>query len=198
MQDDELFTKTVVFVNTRQTAEKIYKTLQNRKDTTVAILHSWSIEFKGFTSIADFGASEETKVLIMTDEKVAAEELRQIPFLIHFELPPAKEDFIYRVTKNEGDDGEVMSITFATDIELTEVKRIEQAIGAKIPSGELPEDLVIAQERKIIEAEAKQPAKNKATVPAAGEAFHQKKPENAKNYNYSSGQKAKMNNKRKH
>jgi ATP-dependent RNA helicase RhlE len=198
MQDDELFTKTVVFVNTRQTAEKIYKTLQNRKDTTVAILHSWSIEYKGFTSIADFSASEEAKVLIITDEKVAAEELRQIPFLIHFELPAAKEDFIYRVTKNEGNDGEVMAITFATDIELTEVKRIEQAIGKKLPAGELPEELVIVQERKVSETEAKQPAKNKTTAPVAGEAFHQKKPENAKNYNYSSGQKAKMNNKRKH
>ncbi|MDB5126511.1 MAG: helicase, partial [Mucilaginibacter sp.] len=31
-----------------------------------------------------------------------------------------------------------------------------------------------------------------------GEAFHEKKPENSKTYNYSSGTKAKMNMKKKH
>ena len=198
MQDDELFTKTVVFVNTRQTAEKLYKTLQNRQDTTVALLHSWSIEFKGLTSVTEFRTSEEARILIIVDEKIAAEELRQIPFLIHFELPPTKEEYINRVTNDDGADVETVAITFATDIELTLVKRIEQAIGKKIPLSELPEGLVIAQDRKTVETEAKQPSKNKTTVPAAGEAFHAKKPENAKNYNYSSGQKAKMNNKRKH
>ncbi|HZY37316.1 MAG TPA: DEAD/DEAH box helicase [Mucilaginibacter sp.] len=198
MRDDELFTKTAVFVNTRQTAEKIYKTLQNRRGTTVGMLHSWSIEFKGFTSVAEFRASGEARILVIADEKAPTEDLQKIPFLIHFELPPEKEVFIDRVTNADHRDAEIMAITFATDIELTLVKRVEQAIGKKIPLGELPEGLVIEQERKVIEAEVKQPAKNKTTVPAVGEAFHSKKPENAKNYNYSSGQKAKMNNKRKH
>ena len=198
VEDDELFTKTVVFVNTQHTAEKIYKTLQNRQDTTVAILHSWSVAFKGFASVNDFRMSEDAKVLIVADEKVTADDLRQIPFLVHFELPAEKEDFINRVSNIDGTNAEVMALTFATDIELTQVKRIEQAMGAKIPLGELPGALVIAQERKIIEPEAKQPVKNYATIAAAGEAFHPKKPENAKNYNYSSGQKAKMNNNRKH
>jgi len=198
MQDAELFTKTVAFVNTRQTAEKIYKTLQNRQDTMVGMLNSWSIEFKGFTSVAEFKTSEDARILIVADENVAAEELQQIPFLIHFELPQTKEVFIERVTKADGAETENMAITFATDLELTLVKRIEQAVGKKILLGELPEGLVIAQERKFVEVDAKPTLKNKAILPAAGEAFHQKKPENAKNYNYSSGQKAKMNNKRKH
>ncbi len=34
MQDEELFTKTAVFVNTRQTAEKVYKSLQNRSESS--------------------------------------------------------------------------------------------------------------------------------------------------------------------
>jgi len=198
MRDDELFTKTLVFVNTRQTAEKIYKTIQNRQDTTVAILNTWSIEFKGFTSLTEFTLSEQARVLIIADEKVAAEELQQIPFLVHFELPAGKEIFIDRVANRDGAGVDVMAITFATDIELTLVKRIEQAIGKKIPSGELPEGLVIEQERKTIDDKANQSVKKKVTIPAAGEAFHAKKPENAKTYNYSSGQKAKMNNKRKH
>jgi ATP-dependent RNA helicase RhlE len=199
MQDDELFTKTIVFVNTRQTAEKIYKTLQNRQNTTVAIFNSWSIEFRGITHIEEFKESEDARVLIIADEETQPRDLTDIPFLIHFELPAEKEIFIDRVTKPvQGNEEDTLALTFATDLELTLVKRIEQAIGKKIPLGELPADLVIEQERKSSAAEEKQTAKSKATAPVAGEAFHQKKPENAKTYNYSSGQKAKMNNKKKH
>jgi superfamily II DNA/RNA helicase len=199
MQDDELFTKTVVFVNTRQTAEKIYKTLQNKQSTTVAILNSWSIEFKGIADINEFKLSYEARILIIADEESASYDLSYVPFIIHFELPAEKEVFIERVTKTSAEtDDDTMAITFATDLELTLVKRIEQAAGKKIPLGELPEGLVIEQERKTVAAEEKQSTKNKAAIPVAGEAFHQKKPENAKTYNYSSGQKAKMNNKRKH
>jgi len=200
MQDDELFTKTIVFVNTRQTAEKIYKTLQNRQNTTVAIFNSWSIEFKGMTHIEEFKESEEARVLIVAYEETRPRDLTDIPFLIHFELPAEIEIFIDRVTRQTQDNEEedTLALTFATDLELTLVKRIEQAIGKRIPSGELLADLVIEQERKSSAAEEKQPAKSKVTAPVAGEAFHQKKPENAKTYNYSSGQKAKMNNKKKH
>ncbi|MDB5155655.1 MAG: hypothetical protein JWR50_362, partial [Mucilaginibacter sp.] len=38
----------------------------------------------------------------------------------------------------------------------------------------------------------------KVTEPEGGAAFHEKKAANSKNYNFSSGQKAKMNMKKKH
>ncbi len=99
------------------------------------------------------------------------------------------------MVKTEGKE-ETLAITFATDIELVTVKKIEQAIGTKIPLAELPEDLVIDSERKEKEVPSeKKPDKNE---PVAGAAFHEKKAANAKTYNYSSGTKAKMNNKRKH
>ena len=199
MQDDELFTKTVVFVNTRQTAEKIYKTLQNRQKTAVALLNSSSVEFADFKEIDSFKESPQARILIITNENIGSYELNNIPFLIHFELPEEKGIFIKRVVNNNpGNEEETLAITFTTDLELTLVKKIEQAIGQKIPLGELPEGLVIEKERKGIETEEKQPVKVKVTVPVAGEAFHQKKPENAKTYNYSSGLKAKMSKKKKH
>ena len=199
MQDSELFTKTVVFVNTRHTAEKIYKTLQNRQNNSIAVLNSWSVELNGFKELKDFKTSANTKVLIVCNEDNESFDLQGIPFLIHFELPEEKEIFIKRVLNNSPEsEDETLAITFTTDLELTTVRRIEQAIGQKIPVGELPEDLVIEQEKKQAEVEEKKPVKNKTAVPVAGEAFHQKKPENSKTYNYSSGVKAKMNMKKKH
>jgi len=198
VQDDELFTSTIVFVNTRQTAEKLYKTLQNRKKTSVALLNSWSVEFESFKWIDDFKASPQAKILIVTDENIKSEQLSAIPFLIHFELPVEKETFINRVINHKpATEDDTLAITFTTDLELAMVKKIEQAIGQKIPVAELPEGLVIETDKKTIEPE-KQTAKRKAAEPVAGEAFHQKKAANLKTHNYGAGLKAKMTNKKKH
>lgn len=199
MQDDDLFTKTVVFVNTRQTAEKLYKSLQNRLKTFVAILNSWTIELVNFKFVDDFKDAPQARVLIVVNENSESIDLYGIPFLIHFEIPAEKEIFIKRVTQtNETTGDETLAITFATDLELSDVKRIEQATGQKIPLGDLPEDLIIDKEKKAIETEEKKPVKNKSAAPVAGEAFHEKKASNSKTYNYSSSVKAKMNKKKNH
>ena len=196
MQDEDLFTKVVLFVNTRPTAEKLYKSLHNGK-STVALLNPWFFEMDGFTSLHDF-KNAATRVLIVVNDEELKPDLDDIPFLIHFELPSKKEIYIDRIINGSPDaENETMAITFATDLELSAVKKIEQAIGQKIPVGELPEDLLIEKERTSADAE-KKAAKAKADEDARGGAFHQKKASNAKTYNYSSGLKAKMNNKKKH
>jgi ATP-dependent RNA helicase RhlE len=91
-----------------------------------------------------------------------------------------------------------MAITFATDLELSQVRKIELAIGQKIPLAELPEGVVIEKDKKDVEPEPKPNKKKQPDVPVVGAAFHEKKESNVKNYNYSSGQKAKMNKKKKH
>ena len=199
LQDEELFTKTVVFVNSRATSEKIYKTLQNREKNTVFMLNSPSIEFPDFKIIEEFAEAREARVLIINDETIKSVDLYNIPFIIQFELPDSIETFINRVTRTEPHAGEeTMAITFATDLELALVKKIEQAIGQKMPLGALPDGLIIKKKWKSPDVETKKSAKNKNAAPVAGEAFHQKKPENAKTYNYGSGVKAKMNKKKKH
>jgi ATP-dependent RNA helicase RhlE len=198
MQDDEVFTKTVIFVNTRPTAEKIYKSLQNRHKDAVSILNSWSVEFKGTAVIDDFKQSVKARVLVAVNESDGYVDLGGIPFMIHFELPVEKETFIERITIDEpATDEDTLAITFITDLELATVKKIEQATGQKIPLSELPEGLVIEKETKKADAEKTAP-KHKTAEPVAGEAFHQKKASNLKTHNYGAGVKAKMTNKKKH
>jgi ATP-dependent RNA helicase RhlE len=195
MQDDDLFTKTVVFVNTRQTAEKIYKDLQLSAKNTVALYNPWVHSWNGFESVSDFRTDELSRVLIVANENEDEVDTSGLPFLLHFDLPAEKEIFLNRMISNPSQmEDETLSITFATDLELGLVRKIEQASGQKIPVAELPDDLVVAQEKKI-KAEEK-PAAPKGDEPGA--AFHEKKASNSKTYNYSSGTKAKMNMKKKH
>jgi len=199
VQDEDLFTKVALFVNTRPTAEKLYKSFHDQRDT-VALLNPWFFDMDGFTSLQDF-KNAETRVLIVVNDGEQKLDLNGIPFLIHFELPIEKETYIDRVINTSPDaESEAMAITFASDLELTAVKKIEQAIGQKIPLGELPEDLIIEKERTSADVAEKKTAKAKVKEndDAPGAAFHEKKASNAKTYNYGGGVKAKMNNKKNH
>ena len=135
MQDEELFTKTAVFVNTRQTAETVYKSLQNRMKDAVVLLHPGAdqmVEIQRFKEL-------DKRVLVINNETFGKSDLTDIPFILHFEVPVEKETYIERIIADEQDDNkERLSIIFTTDLELSAVKKIEQATGHKIQVGELP------------------------------------------------------------
>ena len=153
-------------------------------------------ETKSVPDIEAFKNDAKLRVLIIANETEDTVDLNGLPFIIHFDVPGDKEIFIGRIIKTAANE-DTLAITFATDIELVTIKKIEQAIGKKMLPAELPDDLVIETERKEKE-EATEKAKADKNAPVTGGAFHEKKAANAKTYNYSSGTKAKMNNKRKH
>jgi len=195
VDDAETFTKAAVFVNTRLTAEKVYQQLNSGAKGEIAILNPIFFESAGFKNVEDFRADEECRILIIANETDASANVQDIPFLIHFELPDEKETFISRIVKQDADD-EVISIAFATDIELSAVSKIEQAIGQKLPVADLPDGLLV--EKETLDKGSKKAKAKSVDEDAPGPAFHEKKASNSKDYNYSSGYKAKLNKKKKH
>ena len=200
MYDEELFTKTVVFANTKTTAETLYKSLENRLRKSVALLAPAFFEYNQVKDISDFKTDDALRVLIVANESVESIDLNDIPFILHFDLPLEKEVFINHIINTDtAAEEETLAITFATDIELDQVRKIEQATGQKMQSAELPEELVIEKTRKQKESEkVVKPVKVDPNKHVPGEAFHEKKPENAKTYNISANKKAKMNKKKNH
>jgi ATP-dependent RNA helicase RhlE len=193
LDDGEVFTKATVFVNTRLTAEKVYNQLKPRLKAQIAILNPIFFESAGVESIKEFQENEDLRVLVIADELQGNLDLSQIPFIVHAEIPQEKEIFINRVLQNTE---EAVAITLSTDLELPQVRKIEQALGKKIPVAGLPEGLIIdvePAEGKVIKT-----TKSRSPVEERGAAFHEKKASNSKDYNYSSGLKAKMNKKKKH
>ncbi len=193
LDDAEVFTKATVFVNTRLTAEKVYNQLKSRLKTQIAILNPIFFESAGVESIEEFQDNEDLRVLIIADELQGNLDLSQVPFIIHAEIPQEKEVFINRVLQNTN---EAVAITLSTDLELPQVRKIEQALGKKIPVADLPEGLIIDVEP--VEGKAVKTKNSHSPIEERGAAFHEKKASNSKDYNYSSGLKAKMNKKKKH
>jgi len=194
LKDSEPTIKTAVFVSTRLNAEKVYSHLKPSLKNGVAILNPMMFESKGFASIDEFIDQEESRVLIIANELSGPHDLGGISQLIHFEIPEDTETFVQRMIKNSTDDNEVASIILATELELVLVKKIEHTIGQKIAANDLPDGLHIITEQK----DKKSVKSAKTDIAQRGEAFHEKKASNKKDYNYSAGTKAKMTKKKKH
>ncbi len=189
MSDVEVFDKVVVFVNTKLTAQTVYKNFNHVNEGEISIYRSLFFDDAGFDDIQDFKNIAEARILIVANEGLQDLDISGIPFIIHLELPEQKETLIKRIVKHS--DEEVVAITFSTDIELIEVRKIEQAVGELMQVMDLPEDL------KVVDATASKTKKKKAAddeddSSERGAAFHEKKASNVKNYNYSAGTKAKM------
>ena len=196
LKDVEVFDKVVVFVNTRLTAQTLAKDLFDGKADDIFVYKPLFFDEAGFDAIEDFKAVDEARVLIVANEGLQTIDLSGIPFIFHFELPVQKETYLNRVIK-QGDE-EVVAITFTTDLELPQVRKIEQAIGKKIEIADLPDDLLIEEVTKTTANKVKL-AKAQAEEDAFQEAaFHKKKESNAKTSNFGIGQKAIMNKKKKH
>lgn len=190
LEDEEVFDKVIVFVNTRLTAEKVFKSLFKYLDKDIAIYKPLFFDHPGFDLIEEFKASD-TRILLVADDLKESIDLKSIPIVIHMEIPANVETFVGRILKsNLEHDTDSMGLNFATDIELSQVKKIEQAIGKPIAMAELPGNLVIEKDKlKKVKKHAEQSV---STASDIGAAFHPKKKSNAKDYNYSSKEKAKM------
>ncbi len=190
LEDKEVFNKVVVFVNTRLTAEKVFKSLFKYLDKDIAIYKPLFFDYPGFDLIEEFKTSD-TRILLVADDLKETIDLKSIPFVFHMEIPADAETFIGRILKdNSEQDTDRIGLNFATDIELSLVKKIEQAIGKSITVAALPADLLIEQNKPA--KQKKSAEKTDQTNYETGAAFHPKKKSNAKDYNYSSREKAKM------
>ncbi|MBE8714227.1 DEAD/DEAH box helicase [Sphingobacterium hungaricum] len=192
LRDDEVFDKVVVFVNSRLTAQKLSQSIHSKKAGEVAVLHPLFFDDAGFDEINDFKQTPECRILFIANEGTSTLDLSGIPFIFHFEVPENKETFLARMVKTNDED-ETIAITFATDLELPEIKKIEQALGDRIPVMDLPDKLIVYS----IAKDEKKSSKKNSLDETQGGAFHKKKESNSKTYNYGAGTKAKMTMKKK-
>jgi len=187
MKDEEVFDKVVVFVNSRLTAQKLNESLHVGKGVST-VLHPFFYDDEGIDNIEEFKNDDKCRILIIAHESDQDIDLSGVPFVVHFEIPESKELFIQYGQKNSTEENFI--ITFATDLELPEVKRIEQSLGKKIPVEPLPSGLTIYHPSTTTKEKVKYDE-------TQGGAFHKKKESNSKTYNYGGGQKAKMTMKKK-
>jgi ATP-dependent RNA helicase RhlE len=188
MSDAEEFPKVIVFVNTKITAESLYKSLSRRIMGQVAVLNAMESEDleMSINSIEDFKSSMDLRVLLISNEGLETVKIEGIPFLIHFDVPMDIQVFINRIEiKDQEASDDRLGITFATDIELSLIKKIEQEIGQKIPVDDLPPGVILEGDRQNKKTAKEDTNEDRETT--RGSAFHERKESNSrdqKNYKF--------------
>ena len=185
--DVEVFDKAVVFVNSRFTAETVHKTLQLSRKGEVAVFKSRGMVESSFDNVSDFMASPQSNILVIAQED--AESLTEIkaPNQIHFDIPDENDIYTRRVLTGNTENGEKLFITFCTDLELSQIRKLEQIQGKHMSVIELPEDLYIETDKP-----KKKTVAEETVDPTRGSAFHEKKLSNQKTENYSARERIRM------
>lgn len=190
MLDNEVFDKVIIFVNSKLTAQKLGKSLHRKYNDEIVIFNPLFFEDKSISDIELFKQEDAHRILIVANEGTEVLDVSGIPYIFHFEIPENNDTLIQRIIKSNTE--EQLSFTFATDLELPEIKKMEHTVGQKMEVLDLPEKLSIYSAKKgntsLIDDDSDG---------TRGAAFHQKKESNSKTYNYGAGKKAKMTMKKK-
>lgn len=185
MADRDTYKKTIVFVNTAVSAQNLFKSLEKRYPEEVALVKPKG-DIKPERQIVNFKKTEDERILFVINGSVTGFDLEGFDYLIHFDVPETKNEYLDRVEASIYKTNLPGSIAFSTDTELPTIKKIELTIGKKMELAELPLGL-------IIEGTRKRESEKSETKPIPGQgAFHEKKESNAKTYNYGWKEKNKM------
>jgi ATP-dependent RNA helicase RhlE len=147
LSDIEVFEKAVVFVNSRFTAETVHKNLQLSRKGEVAVFKARGMVENSFETVSDFMTSPQSNILIIAQED--AENLTEIkaPNQIHFDIPEENDIYTRRVLIGNKEENEKLFITFCTDLELSQIRKLEQIQGKRMSVIELPEELYIETDK---------------------------------------------------
>lgn len=144
--DKEVFDKVIVFVNTKFTAETVYKNLYKDFGNEVAVFKAEGIAHLVFDTLSDFKFTPKARILIIANEDVGDISIVDFPCVFQFDIPEEEITYTQRVLIREESQKDQLQFTFCTDLELSTIKRLEQIQGKKMQLMDLPDELFIVKE----------------------------------------------------
>jgi ATP-dependent RNA helicase RhlE len=176
LQDEETFTRVVVFVKTKEHADGVYKVIERRTEGETRLIHSSKAQNSRINSIQAL-KSGDVRVLITTDVSARGMDVSQVSHVINFDLPLDYDDYIHRIgrTARAGNKGDAITLIDPSDE--WHWKKIETMIRQEIELQELPEEITVVEtEFKENQDQLREiDRQRKIDDPTYQGAFHQKK-----------------------
>ena len=125
-------TRTIVFVNTKKTAEKVWSYLEGNK-IHAAVLSGDVPQKKRQRLFSEFSTGD-LKVLVATDLAARGLHIPDVSHVFNYDLPQNAEDYVHRIgrTARAGASGDAVS--FACEDYVYSLLDIESLIGYQIPT----------------------------------------------------------------
>jgi len=176
LEDEEKFTRVVIFVKTKEHADGVFKVIQRKTEGEKRILHSNKAQNSRINSIQAF-KSGEVRILITTDVSARGMDVSMVSHVINFDLPRDYDDYIHRIgrTARAGNKGDAITLIDPSDE--WHWKKIEGLIRQEIELKELPETVeVLDTEFQENQDQLREiDRQRKLDDPTYQGAFHQKK-----------------------
>lgn len=127
----------IIYVNTKEKAEKLYKDL-TEKDFVVSCIHG-SLPQERRNEIMKVFREGASRVLVSTDLLARGIDVHQVGLVINFELPPKKENYIHRIGRSGRYGRRGIAMNLISQNEAAYLLEIQQYYQTQIK--ELPKDL---------------------------------------------------------
>lgn len=133
-------TSSIVFVNTKRTADQVWAMMEGNKIKT-AIL-SGDVSQKRRSKLLEQFKNGEIKTMVATDVAARGIHVPEISHVFNFDLPQDKEDYVHRIgrTARAGKSGD--AISFACENYAFSLPEIEDYIGHKIPVADITNEIL--------------------------------------------------------
>ncbi len=176
------FTKALVFMPSKRTADQIYEALLDDFEDDICVIHSNKSQNYRERAVRDFDAGLH-RIMIATDVMARGLDLDKLSHVISFDTPHFPENYMHRIGRTGRAEEEGKSILFFTEKEEKAKTGIERLMEYQIPTHQLPEDVVISRELTPEERPQEKEINTghkKLKIAEGGGAFHKKKEKNLK------------------
>ncbi|MDG2193289.1 MAG: DEAD/DEAH box helicase [Polaribacter sp.] len=183
IQDKETFTKVLVFVSNKKSADRLFEALDESFADEICVIHSNKTQNYRIRSIRQFDDGMN-RILVATDVMARGLDLDEISHVINFDTPSFPENYMHRIGRTGRAEHEGKTILFSTEKEQEDKVAIEKLMKREIPKMEFPSEVAIAErltpEERPVDFEHHNPTKRKTDQFTPGAAFHEKSEKNSK------------------
>ena len=179
LQNESDFTKVLVFVPNKKSADLLFDILDEFFGSEVAVIHSNKTQNYRIRSIENFNA-EKTRILVTTDVMARGLDLDQISHVINFDVPNFPENYMHRIGRTGRAEQEGTSILLYTEKEEDAKVAIEKLMDLEIEELDFPKEVEISKQLTYEEQPQVVEINNPNNTEEVGPAFHEKKEKNRK------------------
>jgi len=183
IKDKEVFSKVLVFVSNKKSADRLFEALDESFADEICVIHSNKTQNYRIRSINQFDQGMN-RILVATDVMARGLDLDEISHVINFDIPSFPENYMHRIGRTGRAEKEGKTILFSTEKEQENKTAIETLMKIEIPKSVFPSAVEIAErltpEERPIDFEHNNPTKRKSDEYIPGPAFHEKSEKNSK------------------
>ena len=140
-------TRSIIFVNTKRVAEKLYAWLEGN-DYKTALL-SGDVPQKKRQSLLKKFQEGEFKILVATDVAARGLHIPEVSHVFNFDLPQSGEDYVHRVGRTARAGASGAAVSFACEDYAHYLMDIEEYIGHRIDNEAINYDSLVTPKPPI-------------------------------------------------